>query len=45
MDQITAACGPGDVPVVAMRGDGKGWLVMMKLEDAMPLIRGELSAK
>jgi Holliday junction resolvase len=45
MDQITAACGPGDVPVVAMRGDGKGWLVMMKLEDAMPLIRGELSEK
>jgi Holliday junction resolvase len=42
MDQITAACGSGDVPVVAMRADGKGWLVMMKLEDALPLIRGEL---
>ncbi len=42
MDQITAACGPGDVPVVAMRADGKGWLVMLKLEDALPLIRGEL---
>lgn len=42
MDQITEACGPGDIPVVAMRGDGKGWLVMMRLEDAMPLIRNEL---
>lgn len=45
MDQITAACGPGDIPVVAMRADGKGWLVMMKLEDAIPLIRNELPQK
>jgi hypothetical protein len=42
MDQITAACKDGETPVVAMRADHKGWLVMMKLEDALPLIQGEL---
>lgn len=41
--QAVAACGPHDVPVVACRGDGKGWLVVMRLEDALPLIRGELN--
>lgn len=42
MDQAAAACGPGDVPMVMMRGDGKGWLVMFRLEDAVPLIREAL---
>jgi Holliday junction resolvase len=42
VEQIEKACGPNDTPVVAMRADGKGWLVMMKLEDILPLIRGEL---
>jgi hypothetical protein len=42
MEQIEAACGAGDIPVVAMRGDGKQWLLMMRLEDAIPLIRNEL---
>jgi Holliday junction resolvase len=45
MDQIQAACRPGDIPVVAMRADGKDWLVMMRLEDAVPLIRNELPEK
>lgn len=42
MEQIEKACEVNDVPVVAMRADGKGWLVMMKLDDAIPLIRNEL---
>jgi len=45
MDQITAACKDGETPVVAMRADHKGWLVMMRLEDALPLIQGELIGK
>lgn len=43
VDQAVAACGPHDIPVVACRGDGKGWLVVMRLEDALPLIRGEIA--
>jgi Holliday junction resolvase len=42
MDQIEKACGTNDIPVVAMRADGKNWLVMMRLEDILPLIRDEL---
>jgi hypothetical protein len=42
VEQCVAACGPHDTPVVACRGDGKEWLVVMRLEDALPLIRGEL---
>jgi Holliday junction resolvase len=42
MDQAAAAAGTGEVPVVAMRGDGQGWLVMFRLEDAVPLIREAL---
>ena len=43
VEQAVAACGPHDIPVVACRGDGKGWLVVMRLEDALPLIRNEIS--
>jgi hypothetical protein len=42
VEQAVRASGPSDIPVVACRGDGKGWLVVMRLEDALPLIRGEL---
>ena len=42
VDQCVRACGPTDVPVVACRGDGREWLVVMRLADALPLIRGEL---
>lgn len=42
VEQVEATCGPNDVPIVAMRGDGKKWLVLMRLEDALPLIRNEL---
>lgn len=42
MDQCQAACGEGDVPVVALRANGRPWLVLMRYEDAVPMIRGEL---
>ena len=42
MEQVEAACELSDIPVVAMRADGKGWLVMLRLDDALPMIRGEL---
>ncbi len=42
VDQAARACGPGNIPVVACRGDGKEWLVVMRLEDALPLLRNEL---
>lgn len=42
MAQVEKACDERETPVVAMRADGKGWLVMMKLEDFLPLLRGEL---
>lgn len=42
MAQVERACERGDVPVVALRADGKGWLVVLRLEDALPLMRGEL---
>lgn len=42
VDQVVRASGPKDVPVVVCRGDGKEWLVVMRLTDAIPLIRGEL---
>lgn len=44
VDQATRASGPSDIPVVACRADGKGWLIVMRLEDALPMIRGELPA-
>lgn len=42
VDQAARACGPGNIPVVACRGDGREWLVVMRLEDALPLLRNEL---
>jgi Holliday junction resolvase len=42
IEQAVRASGPNDVPIVACRGDGKGWLVVMRFEDALPLIRNEL---
>jgi hypothetical protein len=45
MEQIEAACKATDTPVVAMRADHKGWLVMMRLEDILPLLQGELVGK
>lgn len=41
VDQATAACA-GQTPVVMCRADGREWLVVMRAEDAIRLIQGEL---
>ena len=41
--QIDAACGPGDVPIIAFRQDGQPWRVVMLLDDWLPLIREEVA--
>jgi len=40
--QIESACAPGEVPVVAYRQNGQCWRIVMKLQDFLPLLRGEL---
>ena len=42
MDQAKEASSGSDIPIVAMRADGKEWLVMMRLEDAIPMLRDAL---
>lgn len=42
MAQIEEACEYNETPIVAMRADGKQWLVMMKLEDFLPMLSGEM---
>lgn len=42
MAQAIEQAGEGEVPVVAMRGDGEQWVVMMRLQDAARLIGGDL---
>lgn len=42
MEQVEEACEHNETPIVAMRADGKGWLVMMKLEDFLPMLSGEM---
>jgi Holliday junction resolvase len=41
--QIEAHCQPSEVPVVAYRQNGQPWRIVMKLEDFLPLMRGELT--
>jgi Holliday junction resolvase len=41
--QIEEHCGPGEVPVVAYRQNGQPWRIVMKLQDFLPLLRGELT--
>ena len=41
--QIEEHCGPGEVPVVAYRQNGQPWRIVMKLQDFLPLMRGELT--
>jgi Holliday junction resolvase len=41
--QIEAHCQPGEVPIVAYRTNGQPWRIVMKLEDFLPLMRGELT--
>jgi hypothetical protein len=43
MDQAVKSVGDSDrTPVVVCRGDGKEWLCIMRLDDALPLIGNEL---
>ena len=43
MAQADAACKPEQVPVVVCRGDGKKSLMVMWLDDGLPLLGNELS--
>ena len=43
MAQADAACKPDQVPVVVCRGDGKKSLMVMWLDDGLPLLGNELS--
>ena len=40
--QVEAAAGHGDIPVVVYRRSGQPWRAVLRLEDLIPLIRGEL---
>lgn len=42
MEQAEAACHEGQIPVVVMRGDQKGSLLVLRLEDGVDLIREAL---
>lgn len=41
--QIEEHCQSGEVPIVAYRQNGQPWRIVMKLEDFLPLLRGELT--
>ena len=43
MEEAYASLLPGERPLVAFRSDGKKWLVVMPIEDAIQLIREELN--
>lgn len=42
VEQAAAACAERETPVVMCRGDGREWLMVLRAEDAVRLIRGEL---
>lgn len=43
IEQVVAALRePGEIPVVIMRGDGKDSLVLMRLEDWLPIFKREV---
>lgn len=41
--QIEEHCQEGEVAIVAYRQNGQPWRIVMKLEDFLPLMRGELT--
>lgn len=43
--QASAACRPGERPLVAFRADGRGWLACLPLEHLLMLIREEVSCR
>lgn len=40
--QAEECCKAGDVPIVAFRQDGQPWRVVLRLDDFLPMLRGEL---
>ena len=42
MDEAYASLLPGERPLVAFRSDGKKWMVVMPIEEAIKLIREEI---
>lgn len=42
MDQAIRDMAEGEFPVVLMRQDRGGWLVMLRVEDTLPFVRGYL---
>lgn len=45
LDQCQAACQPGDIPVVIAKADRRAPVVIMSLDDLLPILAGELSAR
>ena len=42
LEQAKKACGLGEVPIVIMKADRHEWVVLLRYDDAVPLIQGEL---
>lgn len=42
LEQAEAASRAGEIPVVVMKADRKPWAVLMRYEDAVKLMQGEL---
>lgn len=41
-EQVEACAAAGEVPVLAFRRNGEPWRVVLRLDDFIPLMRGEL---
>jgi hypothetical protein len=41
-EQVEACAGPGQIPVVAYRRNGQPWRVVLRNDDFLRLMRGEL---
>lgn len=44
-EQVEECAGPREIPVVAFRQNGQPWRVVLRLDDFLPLMRGELGGK
>lgn len=44
MAQVEAATGPGEIPVVVVRGDGQDGMVVLRFRDFIKLAREEVAA-
>ena len=45
LEQCAEAAGERDIPVVIARADGKEAIAIMRLDDLVPLIAGELGKR